>query len=706
MHPAHLLAIKQQVLRSDLEEAPRSRTHAAHRRPRKDAGSAGADERLTRRTLYSVRTHHRTSAAAPRSRTEGALHASTAKSRCWRWRPPTASATRRAREQGYIEREVLIVEPGFDWSQLRMSGSSLSLFGSRRLLELRIPSGKPGNEGAEAIKRYSARSAARYRHARVACPSSTGRARERLVRGAGCGRRGGRGQRRAARAAALDGWRGRLAQQGQHADETTLAGAGGHGRGQLARRHQEVQKLALLFPPGAIVTRGRGKVRGARCGALRRVQARRSLARRGSRARAAHAAGAGGRRRGAAAGAVGHQRRNCGRSRACWRKRSRAGRLPARFARGQGVGRARRAARRARCAASASRAGRWPRCTRRRSTASIKGLTPGDAWHELLRLALRSRAAKAAAGNRGHESPFDPSRLPHASVCNGHPIVYARCRHARRAWPRARWRKPAREPRTKRWWPWRRRSERDDKRLLEANARRRSAARAKGLEPAMIDRLTLTREQRGVAWRKAFARSRNCAIRVGEITDLRLPPDRHPGRPHAGAARRGRPSSMRLGPTSPLMRPDYVSRRATPRSCAAGPRRSAPTRPSPRACARAWRAPGLPQDAVQVVETTDRAAVGELITMKDYVDIIVPRGGKGLIERISNEARIPVLKHLDGVCHVYIDERADLERPSASRTTPRRSATGPATPWKRCSCISAIAMQVLPPLAGSTWTRA
>ena len=65
---------------------------------------------------------------------------------------------------------------------------------------------------------------------------------------------------------------------------------------------------------------------------------------------------------------------------------------------------------------------------------------------------------------------------------------------------------------------------------------------------------------------------------------------------------------------------------------------------------------------MQVIETTDRAAVGELITMKDYVDIIVPRGGKGLIERISSDARIPVLKHLDGVCHVYIDDRADLDK--------------------------------------------
>ncbi len=73
-------------------------------------------------------------------------------------------------------------------------------------------------------------------------------------------------------------------------------------------------------------------------------------------------------------------------------------------------------------------------------------------------------------------------------------------------------------------------------------------------------------------------------------------------------------------------------------------------------------AAGLPADAVQVIETTDRAAVGELVRMAEYVDVLVPRGGKGLIERISREARVPVIKHLDGVCHVYIDDRADLDK--------------------------------------------
>ena len=73
---------------------------------------------------------------------------------------------------------------------------------------------------------------------------------------------------------------------------------------------------------------------------------------------------------------------------------------------------------------------------------------------------------------------------------------------------------------------------------------------------------------------------------------------------------------------------------------------------------------GLPADAVQVVETTDRAAVGALITSSETVDVIIPRGGKSLIERISNEATVPVIKHLDGICHVYVDKQADLKKAS------------------------------------------
>src|SRR5205823_1211921 len=74
------------------------------------------------------------------------------------------------------------------------------------------------------------------------------------------------------------------------------------------------------------------------------------------------------------------------------------------------------------------------------------------------------------------------------------------------------------------------------------------------------------------------------------------------------------------------------------------------------------RVAGLPETAVQVLSTTDRAAVGLLVTMPEYVDVIVPRGGKGLIARIAAESKVPVIKHLDGNCHVYIDERADVDK--------------------------------------------
>jgi glutamate-5-semialdehyde dehydrogenase len=97
---------------------------------------------------------------------------------------------------------------------------------------------------------------------------------------------------------------------------------------------------------------------------------------------------------------------------------------------------------------------------------------------------------------------------------------------------------------------------------------------------------------------------------------------------------------------------------------------------------------GLPADAVQLVRTTDRAAVGALITMPQYVDVIIPRGGKGLIERISAEARVPVIKHLDGNCHVYVDAEVDLEQALRSPTTPRRKSTALATRLSRCWCIA------------------
>lgn len=108
---------------------------------------------------------------------------------------------------------------------------------------------------------------------------------------------------------------------------------------------------------------------------------------------------------------------------------------------------------------------------------------------------------------------------------------------------------------------------------------------------------------------------------------------------------------------------------------------------------------GLPKHAVQVVETTDREAVGELITMSEFVDVIVPRGGKGLIERVSRDARIAVIKHLDGICHVYIDDDADLEKAKAIALNAKTHRYGTCNTMETLLVSAAVAQKVLPALA-------
>lgn len=108
---------------------------------------------------------------------------------------------------------------------------------------------------------------------------------------------------------------------------------------------------------------------------------------------------------------------------------------------------------------------------------------------------------------------------------------------------------------------------------------------------------------------------------------------------------------------------------------------------------------GLPEAAVQVIETTDRAAVGELITMTAYVDVIVPRGGKSLIERISHEARVPVIKHLDGICHVYIDDKADLDMAFNIALNAKTHRYGVCNAMETLLVAEAVAPDILPRLA-------
>ncbi|MCU7939780.1 MAG: glutamate-5-semialdehyde dehydrogenase [gamma proteobacterium symbiont of Bathyaustriella thionipta] len=108
---------------------------------------------------------------------------------------------------------------------------------------------------------------------------------------------------------------------------------------------------------------------------------------------------------------------------------------------------------------------------------------------------------------------------------------------------------------------------------------------------------------------------------------------------------------------------------------------------------------GLPSDVVQVIETTDREAVGELITMQDYVDVIVPRGGKGLIERISGNARVPVIKHLNGICHVYIDGKADRQKAIDIAYNAKTHRYGVCNAMETLLIDAAVVDDILPELA-------
>lgn len=193
--------------------------------------------------------------------------------------------------------------------------------------------------------------------------------------------------------------------------------------------------------------------------------------------------------------------------------------------------------------------------------------------------------------------------------------------------------------------------------LLAANARDLEQARADGLEPAMIDRLTLS--AKGIE-SMAAGLEQIAALPdpVGEITNVK----RRPSGIQVGHMR------VPLGVIGIIYeaRPNVTADAAGlciksgNASILRGGKEALHCNQAIAACVReGLAAAGLPATGVQVIETTDRAAVGELITMPQYVDVIVPRGGKGLIERISRDARVPVIKHLDGNCHVYIDDEAD-----------------------------------------------
>jgi glutamate-5-semialdehyde dehydrogenase len=239
--------------------------------------------------------------------------------------------------------------------------------------------------------------------------------------------------------------------------------------------------------------------------------------------------------------------------------------------------------------------------------------------------------------------------------------------------------------------------EREQDKLLVANHKDMEAAQAAGLDAALLDRLLLTRNTvAGMA--EGLRQIAQLADPVGEITDLNY-----------------RPSGIQVGKMRVPLGVVGIIYEARPNVTAdaaglclksgnaailRGGSEAINSNQAIAACVReGLAAAGLPETAVQVIETTDRAAVGELITMKEFVDVIVPRGGKGLIERLMNDARIPVIKHLHGVCHVYIDDHADLEKAVRIADNAKTSRYGTCNTMETLLVAESVAKQVLPPLS-------
>ncbi len=196
-------------------------------------------------------------------------------------------------------------------------------------------------------------------------------------------------------------------------------------------------------------------------------------------------------------------------------------------------------------------------------------------------------------------------------------------------------------------------------RLREANLEDVAAARAAGLEPAFVDRLQLgdkVLEQMVQSCEQVAA----LPDPIGEMTELRRRPSGITvGRMRVPLGVFGMIFESR--PNVTIEAAGLAIKSGNAVILRGGSEAIHSNRALAACVAQALQDAGLPADAVQLVPVTDRAAVGELITMPQYVDVIIPRGGKGLIERISAEARVPVIKHLDGNCHVYVDDAVDLD---------------------------------------------
>ncbi|MBH9356440.1 glutamate-5-semialdehyde dehydrogenase [Pseudomonas aeruginosa] len=233
--------------------------------------------------------------------------------------------------------------------------------------------------------------------------------------------------------------------------------------------------------------------------------------------------------------------------------------------------------------------------------------------------------------------------------------------------------------------------------LSHANEQDLAAGRANGLEPAMLDRLALT-PARIDDMIEGLRQVATLPDPIGEIRDMRyVPSGIQIGKMRVPLGVVGIIYESRPNVTIDAASLCLKSGNATILRGGAEAIHSnqAIARCIPQGRAEA----GRPAAAVQVVETTDRAAVGALISMPEYVDVIVPRGGKGLIERISREAKVPVIKHLDGICHVYIDVAADLDKAIRVADNAKTQRYAPCNTMETLLVHVGIAERVLPPLA-------
>jgi len=238
---------------------------------------------------------------------------------------------------------------------------------------------------------------------------------------------------------------------------------------------------------------------------------------------------------------------------------------------------------------------------------------------------------------------------------------------------------------------------RDEAALLAANAKDVAAARAAGQDPAFVDRLALAPKS-VAAMAEGLVQIAALADPVGEITDLKFRPSGiQVGRMRVPLGVIGIVYESRPNVTADAAGLCLKSGNAT---ILRGGSEAIHSNRAIAACVQeGLRSAGLPEAAVQVIATTDRAAVGLLLADEKHVDVIVPRGGKSLIERVTREAKVPVIKHLDGVCHVFVDASADLEAAIRIADNAKTQRYSPCNTMETLLVHADIAARLLPPLA-------